>query len=282
MIRCGLRMARLLGAALLVAGLCLSAPARAGAGYSFGVVPQFEAREMAAIWIPILAELAKRTGLALTMKGSPRIPEFEIAFEAGEFDFAYMNPYHAMIAARKQGYLPLVRDAEPLYGVLAVRKDSVEVAGRMSLRVQGYHLDMKQRIEIGAHQQRGAEGVWRWKGDLLAGKILDRLVGTVLGISEASGGVKASFDRQKPDRRESLRIIYETRKVPPHPILAHPRVPEAHRALLKQALLAMAATPEGAALLNKIPMSHPTSASKDEYALMSKLKLDKFYVKSGD
>jgi phosphonate transport system substrate-binding protein len=108
----------------LVACLGLSAPARAGNRYSVGVVPQFEARELAAIWIPILAELSKRTGLRLTMKGSPRIPEFEIAFEAGEFDFAYMNPYHAMIAARKQGYIPLVRDAEPLYGVLAVRKDS--------------------------------------------------------------------------------------------------------------------------------------------------------------
>ncbi len=29
-------------------------------------------------------------------------------------------------------------------------------------------------------------------------------------------------------------------------------------------------------------MSQPISASKEEYALMSKLKLDKFYVKSGD
>jgi len=282
MIRCGLRMARLLGAALLVAGLGLLASARAGAAYSFGVVPQFEARELAAIWIPILAELAKRTGLALTMKGSPRIPEFEIAFEAGEFDFAYMNPYHAMIAARKQGYLPLVRDAQPLYGVLAVRKDSPYQAVK---DLAGKKISFPAPNAFGASllMRADLETLFHIKViPLYAQTHTSSYLNTVLGISEASGGVKGSFDRQKPDLRESLRIIYETRKVPSHPILAHPRVPEAHRDLVKQALLDMAATPEGAALLNKIPMSHPTSASTDEYALMSKLKLDKFYVKSGD
>jgi len=282
MIRCGLRMVRLLGAALLVAGLGLLAPARAGAAYSFGVVPQFEAREIAAIWIPILAELAKRTGLALTMKGSPRIPEFEIAFEAGEFDFAYMNPYHAMIAARKQGYLPLVRDAQPLYGVLAVRKDSPYQAVK---DLAGKKISFPAPNAFGASllMRADLETLFHIKViPLYAQTHTSSYLNTVLGISEASGGVKGSFDRQKPDLRESLRIIYETRKVPSHPILAHPRVPEAHRDLVKQALLDMAATPEGAALLNKIPMSQPTSASTDEYALMSKLKLDKFYVKSGD
>ena len=196
MIRCGLRMVRLLGAALLVAGLGLLPPARAGAAYSFGVVPQFEAREMAAIWIPILAELAKRTGLPLTMMGSPRIPEFEIAFEAGEFDFAYMNPYHAMIAARKQGYLPLVRDAEPLSGVLVVRKDSPyqavkDLAGK--------------KISFPAPNAFGASLLMRADLDtvfhikvipLYAQTHTSSYLNTVLGISEASGGVRGSCNRQ--------------------------------------------------------------------------------------
>lgn len=275
----GWRMAGLLA---LVACVFLSALVRAETAYSVGVVPQLEARELASIWVPVLAELSKRTGLRLTMKGSPRIPEFEIAFEAGEFDFAYMNPYHAVIAARKQGYIPLVRDAEPLYGVLVVRKDSpyrtiADLAGK--------------KISFPAPNSFGASLLMRADLDALfhikviplyAQTHTSGYLNTVLGVSEAAGGVKASFDRQKPDIRESLRIIYETRKVPSHPILAHPRVPEAHRVLVKQALFDMAATREGAALLDRIPMSKLTSASKDDYAVMSRLKLDKYYVKSGD
>lgn len=250
--------------------------------YSVGVVPQYEARELASIWIPILAEVSKRTGLQLAMKGSPRIPEFEIAFEAGEFDFAYMNPYHAVIAARKQGYIPLVRDTEPLYGVLAVRKDSPykdvkDLAGK--------------KVSFPAPNALGASLLMRADLDaifhikvvpLYAQTHTSAYLNTALGVSDASGGVKATFDRQKPDIRDSLRVLYETRKVPSHPILAHPRVPEAHRLLVQKALLDMAATPDGAALLAKVPMTSVTMASQAEYAALGRWKLEKYYVKSGD
>jgi phosphonate transport system substrate-binding protein len=263
--------------------LCLAGLARAEtASYSVGVVPQFEARELASIWVPILAELSKRTGLQLSMKGSPRIPEFEIAFEAGEFDFAYMNPYHAMVAARKQGYLPLVRDAASLSGVLVVRQDSPykavkDLAGK--------------KIAFPAPNAFGASLLMRADLDTLfhikvtplyAQTHTSAYLNTVLGVSEATGGVRNTFDKQKPDIRDGLRIIYETRKMPSHPVLAHPRVPEAHRALVQKALIDMAQTAEGAALLAKVPMSSVVPATQAEYKALSSWKLEKYYVKSGD
>jgi phosphonate transport system substrate-binding protein len=279
MIHDSLRFARAMLIAILV---CVAGLAQAETTYSVGVVPQFEARELASIWVPILSELSKRTGLQLTMKGSPRIPEFEIAFEAGEFDFAYMNPYHAVIAARKQGYIPLVRDAKPLYGILAVRKDSPykdvkELAGK--------------KVSFPAPNAFGASLLIRADLDavfhtkvvpLYAQTHTSAYLNTALGVSEASGGVKATFEQQAPDIRDGLRILYETRKVPSHPILAHPRVPEADRAKVQQALLDMAASPEGAALLAKVPMSKATTATAAEYAAIKKWKLEKYYVKSGD
>ena len=255
---------------------------RADTVYSFGVVPQFEARELASIWVPILAELSKRTGLQLTMKGSPRIPEFEVAFEAGEFDFAYMNPYHALVAARKQGYIPLVRDAKPLYGVIAVRKDSPyknvkELAGKKvsfpAPNAFGASLLIRADLDEIFHTKVVA---------LYAQTHTSAYLNTALGISDASGGIKATFDQQAPDIRDGLRILYETRKVPSHPILAHPRVPEAHRWLLKKAIFDMANTPEGAALLAKIPMIKAIPATQTEFAALKSWKLEKYYVKSGD
>lgn len=268
---------------LAVAGiLWFVCPVCSAESYSVGVVPQYEARALASAWVPILAELSRRTGLQFSMKGSPRIPEFEIAFEAGEFDFAYMNPYHALIAARRQGYIPLVRDAEPLYGVVAVRKDSTykaigELAGKKisfpAPNAFGASLLIRADIERVFHTRIVP---------LYAQTHTSTYLNTLLGVSEASGGVKASFDLQKPDIRDGLRIIYETSRVPSHPILAHPRVPPEHRDRVRKALLDMAATPEGVALLAKIPMTQVVPATASDYTALEKLNLEKFYVKSGD
>jgi len=278
-IRPGLPAVRAL---LLGALLGLAGSAEADTAYSFGVVPQFEARELASIWRPILVELSKRTGLRLTMKGSPRIPEFEVAFEAGEFDFAYMNPYHALVAKRKQGYLPLVRDAQPLYGIIAVRKDS---AYKTAKDLTGKKVSFPAPNAFGASLliRADLDAIFHTKViPLYAQTHTSTYLNTALGVSDASSGIKSTFDRQAPEIRDNLRIIYETRKVPSHPILAHPRVPAADRERVRKALLDMAATSEGAALLAKVPMVKVTTANQAEYETLKRWKVEKYYVKSGE
>ena len=94
--------------------------------YKFGVVPQFEARKIHKIWSPILSEIGRRMNKKFILVGSPRIPEFEVMFTRGEFDFAYMNPYHCLLAFDSQKYVPIVNDASrKLFGILAVRNDSL-------------------------------------------------------------------------------------------------------------------------------------------------------------
>ncbi len=111
-----------------LAALCVSATAAAQASadtFTVGIVPQFEALRLASTWLPILEELEKRTGHTFEMIGAPTIPAFEVAFQGGEYDIAYMNPYHGVMAEQAQGYIPIVRDgSRMLYGILAVRKDS--------------------------------------------------------------------------------------------------------------------------------------------------------------
>ena len=94
----------LLAVAMLVANTSLAA------NYTVGVVPQFNARTLQSIWTPILQELERRTGHRFELRGSKNISAFEKQFMNGEFDFAYMNPYHFVKANKQQGYLPLVRD----------------------------------------------------------------------------------------------------------------------------------------------------------------------------
>ena len=93
--------------------------------YIVGVVPQFDARRTQKVWSPILKRLEDETGLSFKLVGSPDIPEFEKSFTAGKYDFAYMNPYHLVVANESQGYSPIIRDiARKLFGIIVVKKDS--------------------------------------------------------------------------------------------------------------------------------------------------------------
>ena len=102
---------------------CALGGARAQAGYSVAVVPQFPAAELHRDWTPLLERLARDTGLRLHLTLAPSIPRFEAALMAGQPDFCYLNPYHQVMAHRAHGYVPLVRDAQPLAGLLVVRRD---------------------------------------------------------------------------------------------------------------------------------------------------------------
>lgn len=118
---------RLLWTVMTVTGLGSQIALAADAPPTFrvGVVPQYEVSELHERWEPLLARLGERLGARFELVGSPSIPDFEQALAAGTYDFAYLNPYDAVVAHRVAGYEPLVRDrSSSLHGVLVVRRDS--------------------------------------------------------------------------------------------------------------------------------------------------------------
>lgn len=247
--------------------------------YRFGVVPQFEQRKLFRIWRPILNELEQRTGLNFKLVGSAKIPVFEQKFEQGDYDFAYMNPYHLLVAHECQGYEPLVRDGgRMLKGIMVVSKNSP---------IQSVQELSGKRVAFPSPNALGASLLMRAELTKLHDvEIIPHYVQThssvylhvALAQTDAGGGVTATLNSQKPDIRQKLRIIYETRPMSPHPISAHPRVPEADRLKVQQALLEMTQTENGAALLSKIPMRKAVKSSLEDYTPMSSWGLDEFYI----
>jgi len=274
-------MQRILCALLLIFSAVTSSLAETS--YKFGVVPQFEPRKLSAIWSPILTELQKRTGFQLEMVGSARIPEFESEFEEGRYDFAYMNPYHSLVAMRLQRYEPLVRDGgQQLFGILVVAKDGpiksvADLNGKTvafpAPNALGASLLMRADLDR-LHKVR-ISPLW-------AQTHTSAYLNVVLGKAEAAGGVMATFSQQPEAVRNKLRILYETRRMPTHPVMAHPRVPAADREKLRQAFLDMSATPEGAALLARIPMRQAVPASADEFRQLATWGLEDYYVRGAD
>jgi phosphonate transport system substrate-binding protein len=247
--------------------------------YRFGVVPQFEQRKLFNTWRSIIDELAHRTGLRFKLVGSSKIPVFEQKYMQGDYDFAYMNPYHILKAYASQGYLPLVRDGgRKLKGILVIPRDSL---------IQSVRELAGKRVAFPAPNALGASLLMRAELAKLHGvDVLPYYVQThssvylhvALGLTEAGGGVKSTLNLQKPELREKLRVLYETRSVAPHPISVHPRVPKVHRKRVRQALLEMAQTEKGAALLAKIPMHKAVAANLEDYTVMSSWGLEAFYV----
>ncbi|RDE19432.1 phosphate/phosphite/phosphonate ABC transporter substrate-binding protein [Motiliproteus coralliicola] len=247
--------------------------------YTLGVVPQFEQRKLFQIWQPIVDELEKRTGFNIHLQGSPRIPEFEKSFIAGEYDFVYMNPFHSLRASASQGYIPLIRDGgRELYGVLVVRSDSDiqsidDLDGKRiafpapnafgaSLMIRA-DLDRKHSINFVPSYVQTHSSVY---------------LNVALRQVQAGGGVMSTLRAQKPELSDKLRVLYETQRVAPHPISAHPRVPETDRQLLQQALLSLSKEATGKKLLSAIPIREAVKASSSDYEKMLDWGLDHYWV----
>ena len=247
--------------------------------YTVGIVPQFDSRQLFRIWRPILDAVAQHTGLRFKIRGAPSIPAFEKEFAEGAFDFAYMNPYHMLVAHNRQRYLPLVRDhSKLLYGILVVQNDSPIT------QVKG--LDSKT-VAFPAPNALGASLLMRAELKELHGiNVNPRYVRThssvylnvALGETPAGGGVQNTLNQEPQQIRDKLRVIYETRRVPPHPFTAHPRVPEEIQQKVQQALLEIGQSERGKALLARVPMPKIGPASLDDYRPLGDLGLDAYYV----
>jgi ABC-type phosphate/phosphonate transport system substrate-binding protein len=266
-------MPRLLS--LLACLLCLVQGAWADT-LVFGVTPQFERRQLFAIWTPILAELSKRTGHEFQLATAPNIREFERQYNAGAYDLAYMNPYLAV--ANPQSYQPILRDATPIRGILVVRKDS---AIRSVADLAGKEIAFPAPNAIGASLLIRAELTRKFKLDYKPRYVQSHTtvyLQVAQGLAEAGGGVQKTFDEQKDAVRNQLRIIYTTSPVPSLPIAAHPRLPAATREAIRDAFLALAATPEGEALLREVPIGHLTVTSMKDYEPLRELGLQDFFI----
>lgn len=264
----------------VVAGAAIAAePGKAS--YSLAVVPQFRAEEIHRDWSPVLERLRVATGASFNLRIAADIPKFEESVLAGEPDFAYMNPYHQVMARRAQGYAPLLRDSTPLKGILMVRTDDPIKSAR--------ELDGKEV----AFPAPNAFGASLWIRALLAEREKIRIVPVYVkthanafrhvatGKAAAAGGIAATLAEEPEELRAALRVLLETPDVAPHPLSAHPRVPEAIRRAVVETLLAMTRDAGGQSLLKDIQLPNPVRADHArDYQPLEKYGLEKYVVRS--
>ncbi len=271
----------------LIVGILVSAPSMGedeiNKPYNFYIVPQLSPVAIHKAWTPVLEKLATLTSQTFELHVESSIPAFEQAMATGEPDFAFMNPYHMIVAKRENGYIPLLRDSKNmLEGILVIRKGS-EINALEDLKGKTLSFPApnafaaslymrallhKQNISITPNYVKTHSNVYR---------------SVLLGDVAAGGGVNNTFLREPKDVNDQLQVLYVTPKTAPHPLAVNPKIPEAVRSKIVAAFMQLAADPANAELFDAIQMPIPVQADYSrDYQALEALGLDKFAVSGSD
>lgn len=242
---------------------------------SFGIVPQQAPSKLLQSWGPVLKWLQRRTGYQFVFRTAPDIPTFEQRLAAGEYDFAYMNPYHFTVFNKGDTKYQAVAKAKNkrIQGILVVRKDSPitspnELRGKTlafpapaafaaSVLIQA-HLKAEQ-IPFDARYVSSHDSVYR----AVAGSFF-----------VAGGGVIRTFASTDPKVREQLRILWTTPGYTPHAIAAHTRLDAAVVSHIQQALSAIGDDAGGRAALARLKVKGFERAANSDWDDVRALQID--------
>lgn len=220
--------------------------------YSFGIVPQQSADKLARLWGPILRQIGEETGFKVSFKTAPDIPTFEKRLSAGEYDFAYMNPYHYTVFNKTNGYQALTRARDKrIRGIMVVRKDStIEQMADLDGSTLAFPAPAAFAASILSQSNLKVSGV-KFKPKYVSSH--DSVYRTVAkGLYPAGGGVIRTLNNVAPEIRDQLRVLWTSQGYTPHAIAVHPRVGKQEAQSLQQAFVKLDQQAEGAALLKGI------------------------------
>ncbi len=270
------RMAVMLCSLLVLSVLAIAVPAAAEEppALEFGIVPQQSATRLARLWVPVLEYLGERSGLRLRFKTAPNIPKFEERVAAGEYHFAYMNPYHYTVFHEKPGYVAFAYAADKrLKGIVVVRKDS----GIRSLEeLKGATMAFPAPAAFAASVLPRAH--LRNVGIDVTPKYVsshDSVYRSVAkGLYPAGGGVVRTFSNMEPAIRDQLRVLWTTDGFTPHAFAARPDVPVGAVDRLQRAMVAMRGDEAGRKLLASLKIDGLQAAHDSAWDDVRALGLD--------
>jgi phosphonate transport system substrate-binding protein len=239
-----------------------------GSGLSaltLGVVPQQSPFKLMKVWAPIAKYLERETGEEIVLKIEHSIPAFEKVLYGGGYDVAYMNPYHYIVANKKQGYIATVRANKKIVGILVINKKSAisdvrELSQKRFLFPAPYAF---AATLLTKYELLNSYGINIDKQDkILYVNSHDSVYkGIARDIGDVGGGIERTFKNFKDkDAKESLKILYRTKSYPSHPFAFKPSVSKTTQKKLTNALLHMPKE-----LLDSLSMKKMITTDDSEY-----------------
>lgn len=267
---------------IAILGLTLSS-AVARDTYTLAVVPQYTPITVHRNWQPFIQALGDEVGITIKLRVYNSFNRFISALDRGDVDFAYLAPYHLVMARRTQPYVPLLRDgSKSLIGLVVVRKDSPyktiqDLNGKQidfpspnafaaSLYLRA-HLRESLQIDYSPRYVGNHDNVYRH---------------VVRGLAAGGGGVNNSLLQQPLALQQQLRVLYEVPGVASHPIAVHERVPVDVRETITRVIMEWQTNPERQPLLKAVQLEKPVLANYTyDYQKLEGMGLDKYLVEPG-
>lgn len=219
---------------------------------SFGVVPQQAASKLARLWTPILGYLSDRCGYQLQFKTAPNIPSFEKRVAAGEYDLAYMNPYHYTVFHRSPGYQAIAKQKDKnIQGIIVVHQDSpLQNLSELAGKTLAFPAPAAFAASILPRAYLKKNGI------TITPKYVSSHDSVYMTIAKklypAGGGIMRTLNNVNPTIRDQLRILWTSQAYTPHAIASHPRISAEMVKKITQAMQNMHNDPKGLKLLENI------------------------------
>lgn len=246
--------------------------------YTFGIVPQQSSTKLAKLWTPVLQKLSQQTGMDIRFATAKDIPTFEKRLAAGEYDFAYMNPYHFTVFNKAPGYVAMAHQSDKrIKGIVVVRQDSdVQSLEELDDQMMAFPSPAAFAATILPIANMEKQGI------SIEPKFVSSHDSVYMAVSRgllpAGGGIVRTFNKTSPAVKESLRILWTSEGYTPHAFAAHPDVVNSDREKLANALASLNETEEGKQLLADLGFSSiqlAQDADWDDVRDLNIRKLDK-------
>ena len=243
---------------------------------TFEVVPQFPPSQIFSTWGPLLDKVGKKSGLCFELIVPKDIPEFESDFSNGRADFIYANPYHFLVALKKQRYSPLLAEGKILLSGLIVEKASNPQTALKSL--DGKKMAFPSPNAFGAslliRGELAKKGVTIQPVFVKTHSNVYRSV--IAGDVTAGGGIRSTLDLEPKEIQDQLKVIYTTQQFTPHPIATKPTVSANIRNAFLQSFLNCANDEACKKDLVAVGIEHPKKVTTADYKNIEALNLEKY------
>ena len=230
----------------------------------FGVVPQQSAAKLAKQWQPLLDRWGELAGVDIRFATARDIPTFEKRLAAGEYDIAYMNPYHFTLVNHTPGYTALARAKDKrITGILVARSDW-----------QGDLTDLQgEVIAFPAPRAFGAtiinQSELSQKGVSFSSKYVGShdsvYMGVAKGLYPAGGGVGRTFNSFNNELKDQLKIIYRTQAYTPHAFAVSNQVDEQTKMALRNAVETLNQDPQAQQSFSKLSIEGLQTAKDSDW-----------------
>ena len=240
----------------------------------FGVVPQQSAAKLARNWIPLLKFVSEKAGVELKFATAPDIPTFERRLANGDYDIAYMNPYHYVVLSKEVGFKALVHEKDKkIKGIIVANKNSpIDKLEDLSEQTIAFPSPasfaatlipkanlIKKNINFTYQYVNSHDAVYR---NIVEGRFV------------AGGGIMRTFNALPENVKNKLKIIWTSDKYTPHAIATYPSVNETTRQKLVTGFLAVENADTSVQLLAPLAMKGFVKANGDDWNDIRDLNID--------